>query len=133
MSSISGISGMRAAAMPQAMSGASSRMAPQQKMSNLFQSIDTTGSGSISKAQFMQAYNSVNTPAAFKAIGAEAAYAKLDPTGSGKVSKQDFITGMKSMMTFGHRRHETAATPPQTLTNSTAALNGLGGSVSIKA
>lgn len=131
MSTISGIAGM-GAAMPQAMSGASMRMPPQQKMSNLFQMIDTAGAGSITKSQFEQAFNNMNTPAAFKAMGVEAAFAKLDPTNSGSVSKQDFIAGMKSIMTFGHRHHEVGATAPQTLLDSTATLNAVG-SFSVKA
>lgn len=132
MSTISGISSMGAAAMPQAMSGASGRMAPQPKMANLFQQIDTANSGSITKAQFEQAFNSLNTPSAFKAIGMDAAFSKLDPAGKGSVSKDDFINGMKSMMT--HRRHHnesgverTSAPVPQTVPSSTSALNALGG------
>ncbi len=125
MSTISGISGMAAAAMPQAMSGASMRMPPQQKMSNLFQQIDTAGTGNISKAQFAQAFNGMNTPAAFKSIGMDAAFSKLDPSGSGSVSKQDFITGMKSMMTHGNRHHRNEAAH-QTAASSTSSLNALG-------
>ncbi|HEX5363901.1 MAG TPA: EF-hand domain-containing protein [Gallionella sp.] len=130
MSTISGISGM--GAMPQAMSGASGRMAPQTKMSNLFQQIDTANTGRITKAQFEQAFNNMNPPASFKAIGLDAAFSKLDPAGRGSVSKDDFINGMKSMMT--HRRHhneanveKTSAPVPQTVPSSTAALNALGG------
>lgn len=133
MSSTSGISGMGAAAMPQAMSGASMRMPPQQKMSNLFQQIDTAGTGSITKSQFEQAFNNMNPPAAFKSIGLDSAFAKLDPSGSGTVSKQDFISGMKAMMTQGHRRHTQDAPPPQTLADSTATLNNLGNTINIKA
>lgn len=133
MSSITGISGMGAAAMPQTMSGASMRMPPQQKMSDLFQLIDTSGTGSITRSQFENAFNNMNTPSAFKAIGLDAAWAKLDPSGSGQVSKQDFIAAMKTMMTHGHRRHAQEATPPQTLANSTAVLNNLGSTLNIKA
>lgn len=131
MSSINGISGM--GAMPQAMSGASMRMPPQQKMSTLFQQIDTAGTGSITKSQFENAFNNMNPPAAFKAIGLDSVWAKLDPSGSGQASKQDFIAAMKTMMTHGHRNHTQEATPPQTLANSTAALNTLGNTISIKA
>ena len=134
MSTISGISSMGAAAMPQAMTGASGRMAPQTKMSNLFRQIDTANTGSITKAQFEQAFNSMNTPPAFNSIGMDAAFSKLDPAGKGSVSKEDFINGMKSMMTHGHRRHhaevsadKTRVPVPQTVPNSTAALNALGG------
>ncbi len=130
MSTISGLSSA-VAAMPQAMSGASMRTSPQQKMSTLFQQIDTAGSGRITKAQFEQAFNGGNTPLAFKAIGVDAAFNKLDPNGTGSVSKQDFISGMKSMMTHGH--HRTHKEPgaeanalPQTLANSIAALNAVG-------
>lgn len=122
MSTIGGISGMTA--MPQAMSGASMRMPPQQKMSNLFQMIDTSGQGFITKQQFDQAFNNMNPPAAFKAIGLDAAFAKLDPSGAGQVSKDDFINGMKSMMTFRHRQHAEAPVT-QTLADSTATLNRL--------
>lgn len=82
MSTLNGISSLGMSQMPQAMSGASMRMPPQQKMSNLFQLINANGSGSITKAQFEQAFNSMNPPAAFKAMGVDAAFAKLDPAGS---------------------------------------------------
>ena len=58
--------------LPQAMSGASMRMPPNQKMSNLFNAIDASGSGSISQTQFNQAFSSLNPPAAFKSQGAQA-------------------------------------------------------------
>jgi hypothetical protein len=109
------------------------RMPPQQKMSNLFQQIDTAGNGSISKSQFSQAFNSSSTPAAFKAIGLDAAFSKLDPSGTGSVSKQDFISGMKSIMTHGHHRQGAAeaskVAAPQTLEQSIAALNAVGNGV----
>ncbi len=134
MSTISSLSGMGVA--PQVWSGASARMPPQQKMSNLFQQIDTTGKGSISKAQFVQAFNAMNPPEAFKAIGADAAFGKLDPNGTGSVSKQDFISGMKSMMTHGHHRHQqpgatdaNAAATSQTLAHSITALSAVGNTV----
>ncbi|TAJ77550.1 MAG: EF-hand domain-containing protein [Gallionellaceae bacterium] len=129
MSTISGLSGI-GAAMPQAMSGASMRTSPQQKMSDLFQQIDTAGTGRITRAQFEQAFNSAGTPAGFKAIGLEAAFGKLDPNGTGSVSKQDFISGMKAMMTHGHHKVHGAETNgaavPQTLANSINALATLG-------
>lgn len=99
MSTVSGVSSMREAAMPQVKSGASKPASPQQKLSSLFQQIDTAGKGSITKAQFEQAFNKLNTPPAVKAIGADAAFSKLDPKGTGSVSKQDFIKGMEAIMT----------------------------------
>lgn len=98
MSTISGVSNMREAAMPQVKAGASKPASPQQKLSSLFQQIDTAGKGSITKAQFTEAFNKLNPPPAVKALGAEAAFSKLDPQGTGSVSKQDFIKGMESIM-----------------------------------
>jgi Ca2+-binding EF-hand superfamily protein len=92
------ISGLGMAVAPQAMTGASMRMPPAQKMANLFSQIDTTGSGSITKSQFENAFSSLNPPAGFKAMGADAVFSKLDPNGMGSVSKQDFINDMTKMM-----------------------------------
>jgi len=116
------------------MSGASSRTSsPDQKMSALFQKIDTSGSGTISKAQFEQAFQNANPPAAFKSMGADAIFSKLDPSGTGSVSKQDFINGMKSIMGQTHHHHQATGvnggatpSPAQTLSGSLGALNGLG-------
>ncbi len=81
-----------------AVSGASYGAPPQQKMSNLFDSIDTTGSGSITQAQFEQAFQTQNPPAVFQKQGADAIFAALDPTGTGSVSKQDFVSTMSKLM-----------------------------------
>ena len=98
MSTVSGISNMREAAVPPAKSGVSKPVSPQQKIANLFQQIDTAGTGRITKVQFEQAFSKLNPPEAVKAMGANAAFSKLDPTGSGSVSKQDFIKGMESIV-----------------------------------
>ena len=97
MATVSGVSSMREAAMPQA-KPASKPISAQQKIANLFQQIDTAGTGRISKAQFEQAFTKINPPAAVKAMGVEAAFSKLDPSGTGSVTKQDFIKGMESLM-----------------------------------
>lgn len=93
--SISGASGAGAG---QIVSGASMRQPPQQKMTNLYNQIDTSGSGSITKAQFQQAFNTLNPPTAFKNAGFDAVYSQLDPNGTGSVSQADFVTAMKGMM-----------------------------------
>ena len=121
MSAIGGVSSM-AGMMPQVVSGASMRMPPTQKMANLFQQIDTGNTGSITKAQFEQAFQTLKTPASFKTQGADAVFSKLDPNGTGSVSKQDFINGMKAMM-VQNRQHSAV---PQTLSGSINALNVLG-------
>ncbi|HWX36827.1 MAG TPA: EF-hand domain-containing protein [Steroidobacteraceae bacterium] len=81
-----------------AVSGASYGVPPQQKMSNLFDSIDTSGSGSITQAQFQQAFQTQNPPAVFQKQGADAIFSALDPSGSGSVSKQDFVSTMSQLM-----------------------------------
>jgi len=92
---------------PQAVSGASKRMPMGQMMAQLFQQIDTSNSGSISKEQFNSAFQSMNLPPALKAMGAEAVYNQLDPSGTGSISKQDFISGMRKVMAQarGGRHH----------------------------
>ena len=92
------ISGVGAASGMHAVSGASSSGPPQQKMSDLFDSIDTSGSGSITQAQFDQAFQTRNPPAVFQQQGADAIFASLDPSGSGSVSKQDFVATMSKLM-----------------------------------
>ena len=131
------ISGSGGAVMPQVVSGASMRMAPSQKMSALFQQIDTGNTGSITQQQFTQAFNSKTPPAGFKAMGAASVFSQLDPNGTGSVSKQDFISGMTSLMSKArhHLRASTAsdsgaATPSQSLASSLQSLNALNGASS---
>ena len=115
----------------QAMTGASMYMPPAQKMFDLFSQIDTSGSGSISKAQFELAFNTLNPPAGFKAMGSDAVFAKLDPNGTGAVTKQDFKNGMLQIMAqLRQQRNESLSqtqTPPpaQTIDASLDDLNKL--------
>ncbi len=92
------ISGVGGSGALHAMSGASAGTPPQQKMTNLFNAIDTSGSGSITQAQFNQAFQSLNPPGVFAQRGANAIFAALDPNGTGSVSKQDFVSGMSQLM-----------------------------------
>jgi Ca2+-binding EF-hand superfamily protein len=104
-------------AQPQMVSGASMRMPPNQKMSNLFSNIDTSNSGSINQAQFNQAFQTLNPPAAFKNQGASAIWNSLDPNGTGSVSKQNFVDTMKQLMVSPR------SDPAQTAATSTNAVN----------
>jgi hypothetical protein len=92
------ISGVGAAGGLHAVSGASSSGPPQQKMSDLFDSIDTSGSGSITQAQFDQAFQTQNPPAVFQNQGAAAVFSALDPNGTGSVAKADFVSTMSKLM-----------------------------------
>jgi hypothetical protein len=111
---------------PHIVSGASGNMPPNQKMSSLFNSIDTSGAGSINQSQFDQAFQTLNPPGVFKAQGANAIWSSLDPSGTGSVSKQDFVNTMKDLM-VQLRADPTSTTNPvapgQTLDSSTQSLN----------
>ena len=92
------ISGIASASGLHMISGASTSAPPQQKMSSLFNSIDTSGTGSITQAQFDQAFQTKSPPAVFQKQGADAIWTALDPSGSGTVSKQDFVSTMSKLM-----------------------------------
>jgi len=113
-----------------AISGASPAAPPQQKMANLFNAIDTTGSGSITKAQFEQAFQSKSPPGVFKQQGADAIFAALDPNGTGSVSKSDFISGMTQLMKSLRAAHVAPAigSAATSLTTSLQSLGQIGGS-----
>ncbi len=129
MTSVSAVGG----GTPQVWSGASMRTSPSQKMTALFDKIDTSGSGTITKAQFEQAFQTMNPPKAFQQAGADAIWAKLDPNGTGSVSEQDFVSGMTAQMSqlrHGHHHHadstQSAPAPASTISSSLDALNSLG-------
>jgi Ca2+-binding EF-hand superfamily protein len=108
-----------------AVSGASTGAPPQQKMSSLFDSIDISGSGSITQSQFEQAFQTQNPPAVFQQQGAAAIFAKLDPSGTGSVSKQDFVSTMSGLMASLRADNSGSSTsqPSDSLTASLQALN----------
>lgn len=81
-----------------ALSGASWSGPPNQKMSNLFDSIDAKGTGSISQTQFNSAFQTKNPPTVFQQQGASAIWSQLDPKSSGSVSKPDFVSTMSGLM-----------------------------------
>lgn len=113
----------------QAMSGASAGMPPQQKMTSLYNNIDSGGSGSITQQQFNQAFQSFNPPPIFQKQGAGAIFAALDPNGTGSVSKQNFISGMSSLMVSlrsdGAASVAAGPSPSQGLASSLQSLNEL--------
>ncbi len=111
----------------QAMSGASAGMPPQQKMTSLYNQIDSSGSGSITQQQFDQAFQTLNPPPVFQQQGASAIFAALDPNGAGSVSKQDFVSGMSSLMVSLRADSGSSSapgpSPSQTLASSLQSLN----------
>ncbi|MGO9673170.1 MAG: hypothetical protein ACLPSF_03205 [Methylocella sp.] len=93
-----GISGVGGSYSPQALSGASARMPPAQKMASLFSQIDASGSGSITQSQFTQAFQTMKPTAGFRAMGASAVFQALNPSSAGTVSQQNFVQGMTQLM-----------------------------------
>ena len=127
--SIQAIAGTGAASPMHAMSGASGAGAsPRQKMSNLFDAIDGSGSGSIDKAQFNQAFATRNPPAVFRAAGAQAIWSRLDPNGTGSVSRDSFVSVMSQLMASLRAQGPAGASAGgvPTLQSSTAALQSIG-------
>ncbi len=107
-----------------AVSGASYAGPPNQKMANLFDSIDTNSSGSINQAQFNQAFQTKNPPGVFKQQGADAIFSALDPTGSGSVSRSDFVATMSQLMAqLRAAPAPSAAGPASSATASLQSLN----------
>ena len=92
------VTGATASSGLHAVSGASYSGPPQQKMSDLFDSIDSTGSGSITQGQFDQAFQTKNPPAVFQNQGSNAVFSALDPNNTGSVPRQDFVSGMSQLM-----------------------------------
>jgi Ca2+-binding EF-hand superfamily protein len=101
-------------------------MPPQTKMSNLYDNIDTSGSGTINQSQFNQAFQTLNPPAVFKAAGAGAVWNALDPSGTGQVPRQDFINGMKNLMVQLRQSDAGSTNASQTSAVGTQTLNTLG-------
>ncbi|WP_052523516.1 EF-hand domain-containing protein [Bradyrhizobium sp. STM 3809] len=127
------LSGVSAASgSSQVWSGASARAPASQKMTNLFDQIDTSGSGSITQSQFEQAFQTRNPPKDFKAAGADAIWSQLDPSNTGSVSKQDFVSSMTTLMKQMRTHHQSESTMQssaqsvyQTISSSRATLQGL--------
>ena len=119
------ISGIGSSGAVHAMSGASAGSPPQQKMSNLFDMIDSSGSGSISQSQFAQAFQTMNPPGVFQQQGANAIFAALDPSGTGSVSKPDFVSTMSNLMASlrADSSTQSSSSPSDTLTASLQALS----------
>lgn len=124
----------------QAVSGASgSRRGKSldKSLTQAFQSIDTTNTGSISKAQFEATFQNMKMPPTFKSMGADALFAKMDTNGTDTISKQDFINGIKSLAPKAHAggRHtshrkdgdadDAAGAAPSTVSASSTIASGL--------
>ena len=53
---------------------------PQQKMLQLHDIIDASGSGSITKDQFQQAFQNLEPPAELQAVGSSQLWVRMDTT-----------------------------------------------------
>lgn len=92
------ISGMMFRNAPQAYSGASSRQAISQKMSQVADKIDKNNTGNVTREQFAAAFQAMAMPIKIKSMGADALFDKVDPDKKGSVSRQDFAARMKDVI-----------------------------------
>jgi hypothetical protein len=99
MSTTIGTSNNSATYKPQVNPAGVAQASNTQRLGNLFQLIDTSGTGRITKAQFEQSFSSLSLPISVKEMGKETVFGKLDPNGTGVVTKQEFIKGMEPLMT----------------------------------
>ena len=74
------------------------RMPASTKMANLFDRIDRSGAGVITRSQFETAFQTMQPPRDFKSRGADAIWSSLTSGQSGGISKTDFISGMLAQM-----------------------------------
>ena len=124
---------------PWASSGASTSMPPNQKMSNLFDRLDTSGQGSISQSQLQGAFSTQNPPKAFQALGPDALFKQLDPSGTGSVTKSQFVSKMTSLMShlrssdYLSGQASSISSSSDTLSQSLQLLQGSGSTFSIAA
>ncbi len=81
----------------QTMTGPSANAPARQKMSGLFDKIDSAGTGSINREQLARAFQTMNPPAGFQALGAGAVFGQLDPQRTGSVSKATFVNTMSTL------------------------------------
>jgi Ca2+-binding EF-hand superfamily protein len=94
---ISGMGGASAYAGVQTMTGPSAMAPTREKMTRLYNQIDTSGAGSISQSQFSSAFQSLAKPASFQALGASAVFSQLGGAAGGNVSRSEFINGMSAL------------------------------------
>ena len=73
-----GTANHRAAYKPPVELSGSARTTTLQKLNNLFQQIDTSGKGHITKVQFEQSFSKLSLPVSVKDMGQEGVLKKLD-------------------------------------------------------
>ncbi len=82
-----------------AYTGASgARIPASAKMANLFDLIDNSGAGVITRSQFDAAFQTMQPPRDFKSRGADSIWSSLTSGQSSGITKNDFISGMLAQM-----------------------------------
>jgi hypothetical protein len=74
------------------------RMPASAKMASLFDRIDSSGAGVITRSQFNNAFQTMQPPGDFKTRGADAIWSTLTSRQSNSIAKNDFVTGMLAQM-----------------------------------
>ncbi|MBF0460711.1 MAG: EF-hand domain-containing protein [Magnetococcales bacterium] len=68
------------------------------RLTRLFQQIDTDSTGSITPDQLATAFPTLRLPSAIQAMGSDAVFQALDPNETGSVAQADFVSGLKSLI-----------------------------------
>ena len=99
------VSGVAASRYAREVSGGAHAPTASQKMSSVFDKIDVSGTGSITRAQLAQKFKGLNLPEGIKALGPDAVFSALDQSKTGSVDKKKFSSGMiKLLSTLKLRR-----------------------------
>lgn len=112
----------------QVWSGASMQNYSHSGASQFFNSIDTTGKGSISQAEFEQSLKSAQLPKYAQGLSPSELWSKIDPAGAPTVSKQDFLKGLSELRSSKYKNHkpkEATESPFQTILSSLGSINSL--------
>jgi Ca2+-binding EF-hand superfamily protein len=117
--SISALSNNRTA---HSVSGANSTTTSTKKASSLFDQMDVTGIGSVSRNQFARNFKSLNLPSGIKSLGADKVFSALDASGKGAIGKKEFSSGMIKMLSALNASQTSA---PQTPASAPTNLNGV--------
>ena len=74
------------------------RIPASTKMANLFDRIDNSGAGVITRSQFDAVFQTMQPPRDFKSRGADAIWSSVTSGQAGGITKTDFISGMLAQM-----------------------------------
>jgi Ca2+-binding EF-hand superfamily protein len=103
-------------------SGANFSTTSAKKASSLFDQMDPTGTGSVSRSQFARSFKSLNLPDGIKGLGANTVFSSLDTGGKGAIGKKEFSSGMMKLLST---LNAAKTSSPQAPASAPTTLNGV--------